>query len=62
MDGVGAGVTVGEAFALGTPVLEAAELFGAVTAPRAGGVPAGEKTMNPPISSPTAAPASPSRN
>jgi len=53
----------GNAFVIGVAVLRAGALVGAVIAPRGGGgLIAGARTMNPPIASPTAAPASPSRN
>ena len=62
-DGAGDEVTFGTAFVFGVALARAGELLGAVIGPcRGGAPPAEEKTINPPIRSPTTPPAMPSRN
>jgi len=62
-DGAGDEVTFGTAFVFGVALAAGGELLGAVIGPcRGGAPPAEEKTIKPPISSPTTPPARPSRN
>ena len=59
----GAEVTLGDELVIGVVVRRVGALAGAVITLRGGaGLTVGARTMNPPIASPTAAPASPSRN